>query len=293
MVHRIVASSNRSPPVAVGDILLSHAVSCIPTPIFDRAVILIDEVVDEEMTAGQLGAVRGIVLNHPTGTTLRQLLLGWPLFPDRAWAERLGPLLDLELLCGGPVMGGSLQDGLSWLHLHGARVPGAREIAPSLWSGGDLGELAALDLEGLDGLWPVIGFAGWAPPQLDNELERGVWVHARPETPMLARLCLGSNRESAAAWRAAMRAAGLPGLADVPRGRAVDKRLVALLGAHRDCLEEGVQSGTSSASSSPRPEEGAQSGASSASSSPRPEGTPTSSSARRSSSSSRRGGRRG
>lgn len=222
-----------------GDVLISHTISCIAQPIFDRSVILIDDV-DESA-----GGVRGLVLNAPGGTTLRQLLLRWPNAEDHSWVESLGPLLDLEVRGGGPVIGSSLRDSVTWLHSHGDEVPGARQVAPSLWSGGDIQRLgarvAAITAEAKDAasrivpsVWPVVGFAGWAIQQLANEVERGVWIRGRASNDAFGRVCLAA--ESNAAWRAAMRGVGMSQLADFPRSGAVDTHLMKLLERHHERL---------------------------------------------------------
>lgn len=222
-----------------GDVLISHAISCISQPIFDRSVILIDEV--DEIA----GVTRGLVLNAPGGTSLRQLLLRWPQAEKQDWVRSLGPLLDLEVYGGGPVMSKYLSESVTWLHTYGDQVAGAREVAPSLWIGGDLNELAARvaattaqaqDAASriLPSIWPVVGFAGWAAPQLANEIERGVWIRGRAATSALGRVCL--TADSIAAWRAAMRGVGLPQLADFPRSAAVDSRLLKLVETHHKRL---------------------------------------------------------
>lgn len=229
VLRRFAPCSSCSP--AAGDLLLTHPLSCLFSSVFDQAVLLLHEV-------DATGAVNGLVLNKPTGATLGQMLERWQVRADRQWVDSLdlGPLLQGRLYRGGPVIqGGSLQQSLRWLHVHGQGVRGAREVAPSVWLGGDLEEVAAR--AGRDPMALrvrfFVGFAGWAPVQLRTELETGVWVRARALPPGdlgaageagLREFCFGSA-ERGAAWRTAMRGAGMAALAGFPRTPGTDKRL--------------------------------------------------------------------
>merc|ERR1712151_1487102 len=103
----------------------------------------------------------------------------------------------------------------------GAR--GSREVAPSVWQGGDLDKLADLT----NSTWscaqfirPVVGYVGWSPEQLSEDLRKGVWVRARLQTASDARdLCVVLTD----CWKAALRGAGLDGMADFPRSVSGDK----------------------------------------------------------------------
>lgn len=93
---------------------------------------------------------------------------------------------------GGPV---ARDDGFQFLHALGDDLPGADEVLPGVWIGGD--EMAVRDL--LATMEPrlvagrvLCGYAGWSAGQLQGELEQGAWVvrpgtaelvfHAEPET---------------------------------------------------------------------------------------------------------------
>lgn len=64
----------------------------------------------------------------------------------------------------------------------------------------------------------VVGFAGWARKQLELELRRGVWVHARAEGDAAATLCL-SRACGDEQWRRCLHALGMGCLALIPRIR--------------------------------------------------------------------------
>eukprot|EP00928_Gymnodinium_smaydae_P034050 TRINITY_DN24218_c0_g1_i1.p1 TRINITY_DN24218_c0_g1~~TRINITY_DN24218_c0_g1_i1.p1 ORF type:complete len:439 (-),score=85.86 TRINITY_DN24218_c0_g1_i1:47-1312(-) len=246
---------------AQGELLISHPLSCVLQHIFDQALILVDEVSQD--------GVRGVVLNKPADTTLRSLLSSLPQNEDVPWTNEMGPLLDMPLYIGGPVMDGSLERSVTLLHSFGDRVPGAVHIAPRLWVGGDVTLLSTLALQEPQDIRVLLGFAGWARQQLTTEVERGVWVRARaakdaPDSPRIgaaaaspldleaaadasatpvreerakfADLVLGlaakRPMEPTEVWRSALCGAGMAGLAAFPRSEATDERLARLLMKH-------------------------------------------------------------
>jgi len=128
-------STRDAEPVRAGDLLLAHPISCIFEQVFDRSVILIDQV--EEV------GVSGMVLTNPLGTTFRQIMVSVPLF-DNSEDDKLGPLLDMPLSWGGPVIGHPAEGGISWLFTGDDDIPGSREILPSIWTGGDVDVVSTL-----------------------------------------------------------------------------------------------------------------------------------------------------
>lgn len=234
-------------PAAVGDFLITHPLACIFQPSLDRAVIVLDDI-DE-----RVGYVHGVVLNMPSPAKLRDLVAAWPQdsgSTDARQTEALSPLLDFALWRGGDLAAAKgPHEDLHWVHSFGKQVPGAREIAPEVWMGGDIGALGRLASDSGDAgsLRPFIGYCGWARKQLALEIERGVWVRVRARTPVAARaLCLppvdasfgektvglGNAQKHADLWKWALRAAGMRSLAEFPRGEAVDSQLQELLNRH-------------------------------------------------------------
>ena len=122
----------------------------------------------------------GIVLNHPTDTTL------WEIFSEKAPAD--SEVADLKVYCGGPVG----TDRLYFLHTLGDTIiPGAQKLGAfkadnetvalgnSLWIGGDFE--AAKDYVRMG--YPVdghirffIGYSGWSPRQLNDEVDMKTWA---------------------------------------------------------------------------------------------------------------------
>lgn len=239
-----------------GDFLLAHPLSCLFESVFDQAVIMLD-------STPRLQNVTGIVLNKPTGATLGQMLDRWQSAEDRQWADKLNivSLLNAQLFRGGPIIfGNSLRESLRWLHEHGDGVEGACQVAPGVWLGGDLAEVAARCHGDLKGVRFFLGFASWSPQQLAVELECGVWVRAR--APQFERVPEGEDnlssahalclelRERGAAWRAAMHFAGMSRLTSFPRSSGVDRRLrgyVERIHRQMDEVEQEAVSATSRA----------------------------------------------
>lgn len=116
------------------------------------------------------GTAMGIVVNQPTTYTLQQLL------PSVSAAE------PVRVYCGGPMS----TDRLYFLHTLGDLFPGARRISDGLWIGGEFESMERYLADG----YPVegvirfcLGYSGWEPGQLDQEIESHVWTVATPPAP--------------------------------------------------------------------------------------------------------------
>ena len=148
-------------------------------PNFSRTVVLMLEHNEE-------GAL-GVVLNRPLDLPVSEVL------PD--WADAV--TAPACLFVGGPVSPTAVI-GLG-------RGDGEGEGFQPLFDG-----LATLDLEAdphltgadLDGLRVFVGYAGWAPEQLDDELSAGGWlvVDRLPEDPF--------STDPSNLWRAVLRRQG-------------------------------------------------------------------------------------
>lgn len=127
--------------------------------IFNKSVILL-----AEHRADQ-GAV-GLILNHPTGKTVGELL------DDEAFA----PLRQLAVHAGGPVD----QDQLTfstfwWSPEHGLRWKLRISAADAVAHAHRPGSIVRA----------FIGYSGWSAGQLENELRRNSWFTARPPENIL------------------------------------------------------------------------------------------------------------
>ena len=107
----------------------------------------------------------GLVLTSPTSVALDDVLPGWSLLaPDPAVVFDGGPVQESVAVCLGWLRAGA---GPSSTYL---TVPGAPWLAT-----------VDLDADLSSGLGPVeqvrvfAGYAGWAPGQLEDEVEQGGW----------------------------------------------------------------------------------------------------------------------
>lgn len=150
-------SGSKSP--TKGCILLAEPM--MTEPVFERSAVLL---LDTDREKGDLG----LVLNKPTGTTLRDIL------PEWQGGE------DVMLFQGGPVD----WRRLFMLHTMGDYFTGSEEIIPGLYVGGDIDEIVAYVSSGL----PVegrlrffMGYSGWTCDQLQSEILRNSWAVVSPE----------------------------------------------------------------------------------------------------------------
>lgn len=138
------------------------------------AVLLADPSLDESpfrrsviflSAHSESGGALGVVMNRPTGQTLREV------FPQEAW-EELGPV---EVFHGGPV------------------APDRMILTAWKWGGGGDGPKVYFGLtreqagELLEEPEPVLlraflGYAGWSPRQLEQEIASRSWL-VQPMSP--------------------------------------------------------------------------------------------------------------
>ena len=157
----------------------------IPTlddPNFFRSVVFVIEHNDD-------GAV-GLVLNQPTDAVLTDAL------PD--WADVAAP--PAVAFVGGPVQQHDAVIGLARV----GRVEDSDAWQPLIGRVGtiDLGRTPA-DVRGdLEAVRVFAGYSGWAPGQLDDELDRGGWfvVDALPDDLL--------TPDPASLWRVVLRRQG-------------------------------------------------------------------------------------
>lgn len=132
----------------------------------------------------------GIVMNRPTGYTLQGLL------------EDVKRPDEITVWCGGPMS----CDRLYFLHMLGPLIPNSREISPGLFIGGDFNAMIDYVNSGcpIDGcIRFFVGYSGWSPGQLDEELMNHVW--AVVDNPDMNTLMTGGNDSY---WHRQVRALG-------------------------------------------------------------------------------------
>lgn len=135
-----------------GDLLISEPY--LPDPNFERSVVLLCEH-NEEGTFG-------LVLNQETENKLADVISG-----DVA--------IQAGLYIGGPVQ----QNTLHFLHRAPDLIDHVFEVKSGLYYGGDQQELFRMMQEGLlreeDFLF-YVGYSGWSPGQLMDELKAKSWI---------------------------------------------------------------------------------------------------------------------
>jgi putative transcriptional regulator len=150
---------NKLKPEA-GRILISEPY--LPDPNFERTIILICEHNDE-------GTI-GFVLNKPSQSKLGELISELPQ------CENIVSI-------GGPVQ----QDTLHYIHSC-ADVEGAVEVSEGIYWGGDFEDvIEKINTKKLDqsDIKFFLGYSGWSPGQLDEELVQNSWIVNGLVTPEL------------------------------------------------------------------------------------------------------------
>lgn len=141
-----------------GDLLISEPF--LQDENFIRSVVLLCEHNDE----GSFG----LVLNKPSILHLSELV------------EELS-FLENEVYVGGPVE----QNTLHFIYFGEDILPGSVSIGKDLWWGGEfdlLIEKLKMGLLSSDRVIFFIGYSGWGPNQLNQELEENTWIICRNQT---------------------------------------------------------------------------------------------------------------
>ena len=121
---------------------------------FRRSVVLLTEHSKE-------GSV-GFVLNKPVDLALNDVLADFPV-------------IDSRISIGGPVNTNSIH----YIHTLGDDIPGSIHVLENIFWGGDFdrvkemignGEIKPKDIRFF------LGYAGWSPKQLENELSEHAWI---------------------------------------------------------------------------------------------------------------------
>jgi putative transcriptional regulator len=138
--------------VSKGNILISEPY--LGDDNFERTVILLCEH-NEEGTVG-------FILNRPTVITLDSVV------PDIHHCKE-------TLFIGGPVQ----QDSLHFIYRNEEYLEGSMEIAENLFWGGDYDQLVSLINHkqiSLKDFRFFLGYSGWAPGQLAEEMSKNSWI---------------------------------------------------------------------------------------------------------------------
>lgn len=123
-------------------------------PYFKRSVVLLTE-------HNEKGSF-GFILNKPIDLKLNEAI-----------AEM--PYISAPIHLGGPVG----RESLHFLHTLGDTLKGSLEVLKGLYWGGDFDQLKDMITAGTvtpEQVRFFVGYAGWSPKQLDEELERNDWI---------------------------------------------------------------------------------------------------------------------
>ena len=132
------------------------AVPQLGDPNFVRSVVLI-------LQHGSDGAL-GLVVNAKTDISLGTFARSQEL-PCH------GTLEDVPVFCGGPV-----EQHRGWVLHDNAGVDEAREVIPGLYMSATSDTLKELLSRGQANVRLVLGYAGWGPGQLEQEMAEGAWI---------------------------------------------------------------------------------------------------------------------
>ena len=153
--------SHPTPAPRCGDLLVAEPF--LREEYFNHAVITL-----LEYTPG-LSAM-GLVLNKPTSYTLGEAI------------EGIDDEVDVPIYCGGPLS----CDRLFYIHSMPDEIDGSRKIAPGLYVGGDFSQVKAYVNMGFETEGKIrffVGYSGWDPRQLEEEIANHVWAVTTPDNP--------------------------------------------------------------------------------------------------------------
>lgn len=150
-------SEEKTPTPHVGDLLISEPF--LQDENFSRSVVLLCEHNDD----GSFG----LVFNKPSILRINEILEDFDF-------------LDLEVYVGGPVE----QNTLHYVYWGNKELEGSIQIGENLWWGGDFEELVSRLKTGtfdLENIRFFLGYSGWAPGQLKDELTEDTWIICKEE----------------------------------------------------------------------------------------------------------------
>lgn len=144
---------NKEAAVKTGSVLLAEPFMIDPN--FKRAVVLL---CDHEREDGTVG----FILNKPLSIRVDELVADFPEFGG-------------QIYYGGPVA----NDTIHYLHNQGDLIPDSIPVAKGIHWGGDFEQIKFLISSKLikeKDIRFYVGYSGWSPGQLQDELKYGSWV---------------------------------------------------------------------------------------------------------------------
>jgi len=125
-------------------------------PFFKRTVIYLVE--------HDANGCMGFIVNRKLNISLSDILVD---FPD----------VDVNVSVGGPVS----PETINFLHTFGDLIPNTYPLGNGIYMNGDINALKTLAIAGkvnAKNLRIFIGYSGWGPKQLENEIKEKSWVVA-------------------------------------------------------------------------------------------------------------------
>ncbi len=179
-----MASTSPPTPDAAEGYLAGHLLIAMPgmqDPRFDHSVVC--------LCAHSSDGAMGVMVNRPlAGMVFDDLLRQLKVEPQP-------PARRLRMLSGGPV-----ETGRGFvLHTDDWRTEGSLDFAPGLTLTASTDILAAIAGGGgpRDGVL-ALGYAGWGPGQLEDEIQRNAWLNVPADEALLFREDLSGS------WNAAL-----------------------------------------------------------------------------------------
>lgn len=136
-----------------GSILIAEPFMVDPN--FKRSVVAVCDYTEEEGTVG-------FVLNKPLGLQINELITDFPSF-------------EADVYFGGPVQ----TDSIHYVHNVGDLLEKSTKVVDGVWWGGDFEKLKFLirsDMVQPHNIRFFVGYSGWSPGQLEEEMVSGSWV---------------------------------------------------------------------------------------------------------------------
>jgi putative transcriptional regulator len=183
------------------------AAPSVTGPHFERSLVL--------MALHSPEGALGLVVNRTAPLTVGEVLSA--VDPPLAEVARAAGRFDDPVLVGGPVTPERL-----WILVRAGPLPASLEeevmrVGPRLAAGGSRELLEAAVRDPLNAPYHlVLGYAGWGPLQLENEVSRGGWVPMEVQDDLVFEVAFGHR------WETAIRRLGLePGNLTGTRGGAM------------------------------------------------------------------------
>lgn len=162
-INKMTATKRIKKPVKPGSGKVLVAAPFLNDFYFGRSVVLLADHSKE----GSFG----IVLNKPLDIRFNDILEEFPNFTAGVYV-------------GGPVK----SESLFFIHTLGESIPQSVRIIEGLYWGGDIDEVRSAIIEGRIKAGQIrffLGYSGWAPRQLEQELEEHSWVVTQAKTKEL------------------------------------------------------------------------------------------------------------